>query len=348
MDPSTIFRTHQGYTSLQRKKTQGIGSQQQRRNSSMAPLLVFLFTFVQAVLISGPHSVKADFSDSCVGVNSTNSTSCIHTYEQLYNSLTKSENSFNIESALYPAKRPSSVRVFVNVYGPNKTKNSKPVAKYTWSISCLYVALPPLVLEILSLGSILVHPRTQNLSIQIPLFCCNVSDNDDERSTHIKEMIEGVLAALQDLAVSPGIRDPKLNTAECVIEGHDTDIDATGRNLHIRFILWSSFLFVFVSCNLLSSFLEEYRKLAWSTEETDGNANGTNTERTPMVTGQVMAGQSYNGRETADETVKTALLSVIGLLVSWVSWKRKSSNKSANKAVKTTNGQPEGTADTGL
>ncbi len=313
---------------------------------------------------------------------------------------------------------------------------------------------------------------------------------------------------LQDLAVSPGIRDPKLNTAECVIEGHDTDIDATGRNLHIRFILWSSFLFVFVSCNLLSSFLEEYRKLAWSTEETDGNANGTNTERTPMVTGQgnensqenteknkkkintakaicilcfvlagigsciiifalimsfwknsptdfiaglvvtfvgvnllvfgcrkkklseienyslfltlcasvtsyiscwlligiminptwgltvtllvaflgaafayavyeyisasdhkrqvgiscvcgvfaviflgvvaVMAGQSYNGRETADETVKTALLSVIGLLVSWVSWKRKSSNKSANKAVQTTNGQPEGTADTGL
>ncbi len=184
-----VFFTH-------RKKTQGIGSQQQRRNSSMAPLLVFLFTFVQAVLISGPHSVKADFSDSCVGVNSTNSMSCIHTYEQLYNSLTKSENSFNIESALYPAKRPSSVRVFVNVYGPNKTKNSKPVAKYTWSISCLYVALPPLVLEILSLGSILVHPRTQNLSIQIPLFCCNVSDNDDERSTHIKEMIEGVLAAV--------------------------------------------------------------------------------------------------------------------------------------------------------
>lgn len=162
----------------------------------MAPLPVFLLTFVQAVLIFGLHSVKADFSDSCVNVNSTNSTSCIHTYEQLYNSLTKSENSFNIESALYPAKRPSSVRVFVNVCGPNKTKNSEPVAKYTWSISCLYVALPPLVLEILSLGSILVDPRTQDLNIQIPYFCCNVSDDDDERRTRIQAMIEGVLAAV--------------------------------------------------------------------------------------------------------------------------------------------------------
>ena len=161
----------------------------------MCSLWLSLLTSIHAVLMFGPHTVQADFSDICV--NSTdNSTTCIHTYEQLYNSLAKSKNSFNIESALYPAKRPSSVRVFVNIYGPNKTKNSEPVANYTWSISCLYAALPATVLEILSLGSILVTNRTQKLNIQIPLFCCNISDDDDERRTSVKEMIEGVLAAV--------------------------------------------------------------------------------------------------------------------------------------------------------
>ena len=51
---------------------------------------------------------------------------------------------------------------------------------------------------------------------------------------------------LQDLAVSPGIRDPRLNTAECVIEGHETDILATGpRSSYIRAILWCAFIFSF-------------------------------------------------------------------------------------------------------
>jgi len=55
--------------------------------------------------------------------------------------------------------------------------------------------------------------------------------------------MKGVLAALQDLAVSPGVRDPRLNTAECVIEGHDPDITATGRSPYIKALLWCSFLF---------------------------------------------------------------------------------------------------------
>ena len=52
-----------------------------------------------------------------------------------------------------------------------------------------------------------------------------------------------ILSQLQDLAVSPGVRDPRLNTAECVIEGHEPDITATGRSPYIKAILWCSFLF---------------------------------------------------------------------------------------------------------
>ena len=43
------------------------------------------------------------------------------------------------------------------------------------------------------------------------------------------------LLQLQDLAVSPAIRDPRLNTAECVIEGHKTDISAVGATRNIYF-----------------------------------------------------------------------------------------------------------------
>ena len=129
---------------------------------------------------------QADIFNNCV-----NSNSCSHTYEQVYQSLSQSENNFNISHALYPGRsKPSSVHVFVNVYGPNKTTP----AAYTWSMSCIYAALPGAVLQVLSLGSILVSPRTQELDIQIPPFCCNVSENKEERKQKTNGMLTKALA----------------------------------------------------------------------------------------------------------------------------------------------------------
>lgn len=143
-------------------------------------------------LTFGRHSSQADVIDNC-----TSSTSCIHNYEQVYQSFTKSDNSYNISYALYPGRlKPSSVHVFVNVYGlgPNKfIKNSTP-AKYTWSMSCLYATIPSVVLEVLSLGAILVTLRTQELNLQIPLFCCNVSENKEDRKRKIDEMLTRAIA----------------------------------------------------------------------------------------------------------------------------------------------------------
>ncbi|XP_022801853.1 uncharacterized protein LOC111339455 [Stylophora pistillata] len=230
---------------------------------------VVVVTLIQLVLVFGQHSVGADFSNNCD--DSTNSLSCIHTYDDLYNNLAKSDNSFNIEAALYPARRPSSVRVFVNLHGPIKAEN--PMARYTWSLSCLYVAVPPLMLEVLSLGSILVTPRTQTLNIAIPYFCCNVSKKEDERKKIIKETIKRALSALQDLAISPGIRDPRLNTAECVVEGHKIDIEATGRSVYIKIILWCSFLFSLAVFHMLASFIKYCRIEGWSENTTTENPN---------------------------------------------------------------------------
>ncbi|XP_022794379.1 uncharacterized protein LOC111333126 [Stylophora pistillata] len=178
---------------------------------------------------------RADVTSECANV-----ATCIGTYADIYNSLASDESSFNIESALYPANEPSSVLVFVNLCGQNGSDkacdNSTPgVKKYTWSLRSLYAAFPPLFLEISSLFSILVTPRTKHLNITIPPFCCNVSEEDREK------MIKNVLASLQDLAVLPGLRDPRLNFAESVIEGHILDMKASGRS-YTRVVLWFSLL----------------------------------------------------------------------------------------------------------
>ena len=156
-----------------------------------------LFMLPHIVLIFGQHSSKAEIINNCT--DSTNSTSCIYTYVQVFESLAKSDNSFNISYALYPGRlKPSSVRVFANVYGPDKTQNSTP-AQYTWSMSCLYVAIPDVILEFFSLGSILVNPRTQVLNIQIPLFCCNVSTSKEKRTSVIDGMLMRALSEVSNL-----------------------------------------------------------------------------------------------------------------------------------------------------
>lgn len=147
---------------------------------------LFIHVIFIAISVKG---TGADIISDCVNVST-----CIGTYGDIYNALASDKNSFNIESALYPAKKPSSVRVFVNLHGQNgseKTNNStSDVIKYTWSLNCLYAAFPAVFLEISSLGSILVTNLTQELNITIPHFCCNVSVKDR------KNMIEAVLAAV--------------------------------------------------------------------------------------------------------------------------------------------------------
>ena len=59
---------------------------------------------------------------------------------------------------------------------------------------------------------------------------------------------------MQDLAVSPRVQDPRLNTAECVIQGHQPRIDALEGNAFIREILWCSFLSVMVLGPMIALF----------------------------------------------------------------------------------------------
>ena len=69
-----------------------------------------------------------------------------------------------------------------------------------------------------------------------------------------------------------------MNTAECVIEGHGIDIEATGRSVYIKIIHWCSFLFTLAVFYLLTSFIEHCRKEGWS-EKTTGREHTNTTGR---------------------------------------------------------------------
>ena len=139
---------------------------------------------MQVAMIIPTEACKENVITSCV-----NKTTCAETYGEVYHALASDNNYFNIAQALYPAKKPSSVLVLVTLYGTNETEDCKPVA-YTWSKSCLFAALPAKVLELLSLGSILVTSRTQELYVTIPPFCCHVPT--DKREAIIDRVLVAV------------------------------------------------------------------------------------------------------------------------------------------------------------
>ena len=73
-----------------------------------------IFLVIQVALFDFVLQTKADGTRSC-----TNFTYCIGSYADIYKSPTSEDNSFNIESALYPAMKPSSLVVKAQIFGPN-------------------------------------------------------------------------------------------------------------------------------------------------------------------------------------------------------------------------------------
>lgn len=166
-------------------------NQVKARMFSVGPQKYLMLAVLNAVMFSfQQNTVEACTGTVITGCNDT--TSCIQTYEEVYKLLASNMNYFKIAQGLYPAKRMSSLLVHVTLNGANGTEKCSP-AYYTWSMSCLFAAFPGYVLEVLSLGSILVRSRTQTLNITIAPFCCNVSV--ENRVT----IIENVLTAVSDI-----------------------------------------------------------------------------------------------------------------------------------------------------
>lgn len=166
-------------------------NQVKARMLSVGPQKYLMLVVLNAVTFSFQQNTV----EACTGTVITccnDTTSCIQTYEEVYKLLGSNVNYFKIAKALYPAKKMSSLLVHVTLNGANGTEKCRP-AHYTWSMSCLFAAFPEYVLEVLSLGSILVRSRTQKLDITIAPFCCNVSV--ENRVT----IIEDVLPSVSDM-----------------------------------------------------------------------------------------------------------------------------------------------------
>ena len=71
--------------------------------------LLFIHVLLIGIVVKG---TGGDVINNCDKVNS-----CLETYPDIYYTLASDEKSFKIESGIYPPKKPSSVRVFVNLYG---------------------------------------------------------------------------------------------------------------------------------------------------------------------------------------------------------------------------------------
>ena len=142
----------------------------------------FSLLIIQVALVGFISHSQADVIRNC-----TEFTSCIDSYVDIYKSLTSEENRFNIATALYPAMMPSSLLVKVQIFRSNMSV----ATDYTWTVNRLYVAFPVDVLQVLSLGSILVTPRIQNLKLCIPQFCLNFSSVKEQ-----KDLMKRVLAAV--------------------------------------------------------------------------------------------------------------------------------------------------------
>ncbi|XP_022801864.1 uncharacterized protein LOC111339459 isoform X2 [Stylophora pistillata] len=100
----------------------------------------------------------------------------------------------------------------------------------------------------------MVTTRTQELNITISLSCCDVTKGK------LKQYIEDALAAVQDLAVLPGLRDPQLNSAECIIEGHQPNISSTTEHSwRLMSILVLSFFFSTLFGPLLAFYVTQIR-----------------------------------------------------------------------------------------
>ena len=81
-----------------------------------------LLLLIQVMLTDFAQQTKANMLKECV-----NYTTCIETYADAYSALASPKNYFNIALALYPARKPSSVLVHVNVHRFNQTRTFAPV-----------------------------------------------------------------------------------------------------------------------------------------------------------------------------------------------------------------------------
>ena len=148
--------------------------------TQMTSIIVYVvFHLISSLFIC----TRADVISECA-----NATSCIGTYADIYKSLASDVNSFNIKSALYPVNEPSSVLIFVNIYGqnrPDKTGNGFHTCcneihmEFEKPLCCFFRCFPGDLISLLDTADS-THARTKhhNSILLLQCFCKRQEKND--------------------------------------------------------------------------------------------------------------------------------------------------------------------------
>ncbi|XP_020909713.1 uncharacterized protein LOC110247594 [Exaiptasia diaphana] len=201
----------------------------------MAPSQTFLRIPLILLLI---FPVVSDATNSTSSKNTTKSASesqtndaakCLKSLNDVKRELTSTvpplhgwttDNYNNISRALFPGvKLPSlyikvTLQFIVNDTGPGTGKLSDEVLKFTWSQSCIFVSNVCLNAKtVFSLGTVYPQRRETELVLSSHKLC---EDNSETYWIY-------ALLGLQDIAIIPNVSDPRVNTAQCVVPGHEGD-----------------------------------------------------------------------------------------------------------------------------
>lgn len=190
---------------------------------------------------------------------------------RIYDSLKSEQNYYRISRAIYPSVDVPSLYVKITVQFLSGSANGsfvKETRKYTWSKACLYVATKYVSLyamNVYSLGAIWPNKRERELFISLPEFCSNVTE--EER----KSKMIYFLSTLEDVTIIPKVQDPRLNTVQCVVEGHDGFNEDTfvGARKYLMHLYWCNLIFSFIigfvaarvtAAGLTTAFKKEYEE----------------------------------------------------------------------------------------
>ncbi|KXJ29673.1 hypothetical protein AC249_AIPGENE20841 [Exaiptasia diaphana] len=215
--------------------------------ANLLTILLVLLLISAVVYIDAGNSTAANFTTSTPGrateknptterTTSKNSTKCLSSLNEIEAELSskvpplqglKLDNWRNISRALFPLFQLPSlyVKVTLRLISDELNQNVDKVKKFTWAESCAFVTDVSLeAVTAFSLGTVLPQRRQTELVLTVHDLC-NETVFEENGFKDENDMWRYALFTLQDIAIMPNLSDPRVNTAQCVVAGHEGDVD---------------------------------------------------------------------------------------------------------------------------
>ncbi|KXJ05945.1 uncharacterized protein LOC110254926 isoform X2 [Exaiptasia diaphana] len=206
--------------------------------ANLLTILLVLLLISAVVYIDAGNSTAANFTTSTPGrateknptterTPSKNSTKCLSSLNEIEAELSSKVHWRSISRALFPLFQLPSlyVKVTLRLISDELNQNVDKVKKFTWAESCAFVTDVSLeAVTAFSLGTVWPQRRQTELVLTVHDLC-NETVFEENGFKDENDMWRYALLTLQDIAIMPNLSDPRVNTAQCVVAGHEGDAD---------------------------------------------------------------------------------------------------------------------------